>query len=86
MPYHTGHGMKKKKKKKKNKKKKRKQFMVKASSIRSVIKGLSTRQKKTMRRHSRHHSMKHMREMASAMKKGRTFGQAHRSAMRKVGK
>ena len=83
MPYHYG-GMKKKKKK--NKKKKRKQFMVKASSIRSVIKGLSTRQKKTMRRHSRHHSMKHMRAMASAMKKGRTFSQAHKSAMRKVGK
>ena len=60
--------------------------MVKASSIRSVIKGLSPRQKKTMRRHSRHHSMKHMIAMASAMKKGRTFGQAHRSAMRKVGK
>ena len=84
MPYHTGHGMKKKKKKKK--KKKRKQFMVKATSIRGIIKGLSPRQKKTMRRHSRHHSMKHMRQMASAMKKGRTFSQAHKSAMRKVGK
>ena len=80
MPYHTGHGMKKKKKKKK--KKKRKQLMVKASSIRSVIKGLSTRQKKTMRKHARHHSLKHMRQMASAMKKGRTFTQAHRIAMR----
>ena len=84
MPYHAGHGMKKKKKKKK--KKKRKQFMVKASSIRSVIKGLNTRQKKTMRKHARHHSLKHMRQMASAMKKGRTFSQAHKSAMRKVGK
>lgn len=60
--------------------------MVKASSIRSVIKGLNTRQKKTMRKHARHHSMKHMRAMASAMKKGRTFSQAHKSAMRKVGK
>ena len=60
--------------------------MVKASSIRSVIKGLNTRQKKTMRKHARHHSLKHMRQMASAMKKGRTFSQAHKSAMRKVGK
>ncbi len=60
--------------------------MVKASSIRSVIKGLNTRQKKTMRKHARHHSLKHMRQMASAMKKGKTFSQAHRSAMRKVGK
>jgi hypothetical protein len=60
--------------------------MVKAVSIRGVIKGLNTRQKKTMRKHARHHSMKHMREMASAMKKGRTFTQAHSSAMKKVGK
>tara|TARA_R100001460_G_scaffold3675_7_gene10959 strand:- start:861 stop:1043 length:183 start_codon:yes stop_codon:yes gene_type:complete len=60
--------------------------MVKAVSIRGVIKGLNTRQKKTMRKHARHHSMKHMREMASAMKKGRTFTQAHNSAMKKVGK
>ena len=43
--------------------------MVKASSIRSVIKGLNTRQKKTMRKHARHHSLRHMRQMASAMKK-----------------
>ena len=60
--------------------------MVKAVSIRGVIKGLNTRQKKTMRKHARHHSMKHMREMVSAMKKGRTFTQAHSSAMKKVGK
>ena len=60
--------------------------MVKASSIRSVIKGLSTRQKKTMRRHARHHSLKHMRSMALAMKKGATFQSAHRRAMRSVGK
>ena len=56
--------------------------MVKASSIRSVIKGLNTRQKKTMRKHARHHSLRHMRQMASAMKKGRTFAQAHRIALR----
>ena len=60
--------------------------MVKASSIRSVIKGLNTRQKKTMRKHARHHSLRHMRQMASAMKKGATFSQAHTKAMRSVGK
>jgi len=60
--------------------------MVKASSIRSVIKQLNTRQKKTMRKHAKHHSMKHMKDMASSIKKGKTFSQAHKSAMRKVGK
>ena len=62
--------------------------MVKASSIRSVIKGLSTRQKKTMRKHARHHSLKHMRSMARLMggKRKLTFSQAHRVAMRSVGK
>ena len=60
--------------------------MVKATSIKNIIKGLNPRQKKTMRKHSRHHSMKHMRAMASAMKKGRTFSQAHKSAMTRVGK
>jgi len=60
--------------------------MVKVASIKNIIKDLKPRQQKTMRNHARHHSLKHMRSMATAMKKGRTFGQAHRSAMRSVGK
>ena len=44
MPYHYGHGMKKKKRRRK--KRKENSLWLKASSIRSVIKGLSTRQKK----------------------------------------
>jgi|TARA_R100000482_G_C5110865_1_gene140501 hypothetical protein len=59
--------------------------MVKVASIKGIIKDLKPRQKKTMNRHARHHSLKHMRSMARAMKKGRTFAQAHRSAMRAVG-
>ena len=39
-----------------------------------------------MNRHARHHSLKHMQEMAKDLKKGKTFAQAHTSAMRKVGK
>ena len=39
-----------------------------------------------MNRHARHHSLKHMRSMANAMRKGATFGQAHTRAMRSVGK
>ena len=59
--------------------------MVKVASIKKFTNGLTARQKKTMNRHARHHSLKHMRSMARAMKKGRTFAQAHRSAMRSVG-
>ena len=60
--------------------------MVKATSIKNIIKDLKPRQQKTMRSHARHHSLKHMRSMARAMKRGSTFGQAHSSAMRTVGK
>tara|TARA_Y100001937_G_scaffold43101_1_gene60912 strand:+ start:169 stop:351 length:183 start_codon:yes stop_codon:yes gene_type:complete len=60
--------------------------MVKVASIKNIVKDLTTRQKKTMNRHARHHSLKHMRSMANAMKKGATFNQAHTRAMRSVGK
>ena len=39
-----------------------------------------------MKAHARHHSLKHMRSMANAMKKGATFQSAHNKAMRSVGK
>tara|TARA_A100001201_G_scaffold127441_1_gene112191 strand:+ start:236 stop:418 length:183 start_codon:yes stop_codon:yes gene_type:complete len=60
--------------------------MVKVASIKNIIKDLTPRQQKTMRSHARHHSLKHMRSMARAIKRGRSFAQAHRSAMRSVGK
>ena len=60
--------------------------MVKVASIKNIVKDLKPRQKKTMNRHARHHSLKHMRSMANAMKKGATFSQAHTKAMRSVGK
>ena len=56
------------------------------ASIKAIIKGLKPGQQKTMRKHARHHSLKHMRSMALAMKKGATFQTAHRKAMRSVGK
>ena len=43
--------------------------MVKVASITGIIKGLKPRQQKTMKAHARHHSLKHMRSMANAMKK-----------------
>lgn len=60
--------------------------MVKVASIKNIIKDLKPRQQKTMRSHARHHSLKHMKAMATDMKKGRTFRHAHISAQRKVGK
>ena len=60
--------------------------MVKVASIKNIIKDLTPRQQRTMRSHARHHSLKHMRSMANAMKKGATFSQAHNRAMRSVGK
>jgi len=50
------------------------------------VTGLSKRQVAAMRRHSRHHTAKHLRSMVAAMRKGSTFGQSHSSAMKKVGK
>ena len=90
MPYHTGKGshskgMKKKKKTKKMKRKKRQMVLVK--SIKKFTTKLNTTQKKAMNRHARHHSLKHMKEMAKDLESGRfTFAQAHTRAMRKVGK
>jgi hypothetical protein len=60
--------------------------MVKVASIKNIIKDLSPRQQKTMKSHARHHTLKHMRSMASAMKKGATFNSAHNKAMKSVGK
>ena len=66
--------------------KEKKKIMVKVASITNIIKGLKPRQQKTMKAHARHHSLKHMRSMARAMKKGATFQTAHTRAMRSVGK
>jgi hypothetical protein len=47
---------------------------------------LTKRQKDTLKKHSFHHTKKHMAEMRKLMRGGKTFTQAHRSAMKKVGK
>tara|TARA_Y100000593_G_scaffold30603_1_gene60640 strand:+ start:100 stop:264 length:165 start_codon:yes stop_codon:yes gene_type:complete len=49
-------------------------------------KPLTERQKAALKRHSAHHSAKHMAEMRKSMKAGKTFGQSHRLAIKKVGK
>lgn len=50
------------------------------------MKQLTKRQKDALARHSKHHSAKHMNAMKTMMKQGKTFGESHKSAMKKVGK
>ena len=47
---------------------------------------LTDRQKATMKKHSKHHSKKHMALMNQLMIKGRSFTAAHKIAQKKVGK
>ena len=47
---------------------------------------LTTKQKETLKKHSVHHTTKHMKEMKIAMNKGVSFTKAHKSALKKVGK
>jgi len=47
---------------------------------------LTKRQKETLKRHSVHHTTKHMSEMKKLMAKGKTFTESHKLTMKKVGK
>ena len=52
-------------------------------------KSLTKRQKTTLKRHKKHHTAKHMTAMRKAMTRRRnplTFTQAHKLAMKKVGR
>jgi hypothetical protein len=49
-------------------------------------KKLTQRQMDTLKRHSVHHTTKHMNEMMRLMKSGKTFTESHKLAMKKVGK
>ena len=60
--------------------------MVLVKSIKKFTTKLNKTQKKAMNRHARHHSLKHMKEMAKDLESGKTFSQSHTRAMRKVGK
>ena len=46
---------------------------------------ITKKQKETLKKHSVHHSKKHMKEMKAAMQKGISFTKAHKTAMKKVG-
>lgn len=48
-------------------------------------KALTKRQEATMKRHSKHHTRKHMSYMKRRMLMGDTFTQAHKKAKKAVG-
>ena len=49
-------------------------------------KKLTKRQTTALEKHKVHQTSKHMAEMRRAMKKGISFGAAHKAAMKKVGR
>ena len=50
------------------------------------LKKLTEAQKKKLKKHSEHHSKSHMAKMRMDMMRGKSFDEAHRRAMAKVGK
>ena len=48
-------------------------------------KSLTKRQENTLKRHSKHHTAKHMKYMKRRMLMGDTFRQAHKKAQKQVG-
>ena len=50
------------------------------------LSGLNKRQESAMKKHSKHHTGKHLKTMVSLMRKGKTFTDSHRIAMKRVGK
>jgi len=48
-------------------------------------KTFTKRQINALKKHSGHHTKKHMTEMKKLMRSGKTFGQAHKIAMKKIG-
>ena len=50
------------------------------------ISSLNKRQQDTMKKHSEHHTKKHIQYMFNSIKRGATFTQAHKRAQKAVGK
>jgi hypothetical protein len=47
---------------------------------------LTTSQQKAMKKHSVHHSKKHIQFMYNSIRRGASFSKAHKNAQKKVGK
>jgi len=80
MPYHDEDGTKMKKILVKEKKKPKK----KQSQIFEIKKKMTNADR--FKEHQKHHSKKHIKMMKDLIKKGKTFNQAHKEVMKKIGK
>ena len=58
--------------------------MVKIKGV--DVSTLTKRQQQSMKKHSKHHTKKHIQYMTNSMKRGSTFTKAHKNAQKKVGK
>ena len=47
---------------------------------------LTTRQQTALKKHSKHHTKKHIQYMVNSMKRGSSFSKSHVNAQKKVGK
>ena len=47
---------------------------------------LTKSQQNAMKKHSKHHTKKHIQYMTNSIKRGSTFSKAHKNAQKKVGK
>ena len=63
-----------------------KKVMRPKSQRKPKLKKLTDRQKATLKRHSEHHTTKHMNMMKKMMREGMSFGKAHKIVQKKVGK
>tara|TARA_B100001063_G_C16583634_1_gene462015 strand:+ start:584 stop:817 length:234 start_codon:yes stop_codon:yes gene_type:complete len=59
---------------------------LRSGGKRGKYRPLTEAQKKKLKKHSEHHSTKHMNAMKRNMRYGISFNEAHKKAMKKVGK
>ena len=58
--------------------------MVKVKGV--DVSSLTKKQQQSMKKHSKHHTKKHIQYMTNSIKRGSTFTKAHVNAQKKVGK
>lgn len=60
---------------------------VKSITIKGVsMSGLTKREQEAMKKHSQHHTAKHLKDMVKRMSKGASFSSAHKQSQKAVGK
>ena len=65
----------------------RKKNLLKKHGLKGVdISKLTKSQQNAMKKHSKHHTKKHIQYMYNSMRRGASFNKAHVNAQKKVGK